>query len=130
MHFDAYFDIPFKLRGRDFDGADCYGLVRLVLLHEFNIELPLWEEDYSDIKDHDRLTELIIARQSEFKEVNEPRAGDIVLLRMGSVFPVHIGVMIDSRHFIHTRKDEDVTCCKISDKKWNRRIEGFYRCVK
>jgi len=130
MNFDKYFDIPFLLRGRCFKGADCYGLVRLILLHEFEIKLPLWEGDYTTVKDHNKLNDCISAHYGDFKEVHEPMGGDVILMRLGGVFPVHIGVMISKNTFIHTREDENVTSCKISDAKWNRRIVGFYKYVK
>ena len=127
MQYDVYFGIPFKPHGRDFDGCDCYGLIRLVLLHEHNIELPIWNVDYTSTRNHDELNNAISARYCNFDEVAGPRAGDVILMRLGSVFPVHIGVMIDEKHFLHIREKENVTCCKISDAKWNRRIAGFYR---
>lgn len=40
--FERYYRIPYKEGGRDWDGCDCWGFVRLVLLEEGKAELPLF----------------------------------------------------------------------------------------
>ena len=42
----CYMAIPYKLHGRDFEGADCYGLVYLYL-KEFGYTLPKYEISYT-----------------------------------------------------------------------------------
>ena len=39
MWLDRYMEIPFKDRGRDFSGADCFGFYLLLLAHEAKIEI-------------------------------------------------------------------------------------------
>ena len=61
-----YIGIPFVSGGRDKTGCDCYGLVRLILQNEYNIELPLLSGDYTNalnIAEH----ELRLATDEEIK---------------------------------------------------------------
>lgn len=39
MWLDRYMAIPFKDRGRDFDGCDCFGLYMLILANEAGVAL-------------------------------------------------------------------------------------------
>jgi len=129
--YSKYIKIPFKPLGRDFNGCDCYGLVRLILLNEFDTELPSWDQDYTNTTDKKVLESCISDRYGYFEKTNDPKAGDIVLMRLCSAFPVHIGLMIDDKKFIHIRQGENVSTGKVNEHKYNRRIAGFYRwCVR
>lgn len=43
-----YIGIPFVSGGRDKNGCDCYGLVRLILADEYGFDLPVLLGDYSN----------------------------------------------------------------------------------
>jgi len=45
MNFSKYIGLPYKNKGRNFNGVDCYGIVYLIYKEEKNINLP----DFSDI---------------------------------------------------------------------------------
>ena len=44
MNFEKYINLPYKHKGRDFSGIDCWGLVYLVYKEEKNILIPNFTE--------------------------------------------------------------------------------------
>ena len=46
-----YVGVPWLDRGRTIRGADCWGLVRLVLAGRFGVEVPSYLGDYDSPKD-------------------------------------------------------------------------------
>lgn len=82
--FERYLDIPYKDGGRDWDGCDCWGLVRLILAEERGIVLP----SFSDVTD---LSSFLEVRRM-FKEVDSPGDWDLVNLRSRGPFFAHVGL--------------------------------------
>lgn len=123
-----YIGIPFKEKGRDLDnGVDCWGLVRVVWQKEYNIDVPSYTTEYDDISRRDMIeTAIWDGIDDEWEEVDDPVEGDgIVLQLMGK--PVHIGVVLDDRKFLHIFKGINSVIADYTGMRWNQRIEGFYR---
>jgi cell wall-associated NlpC family hydrolase len=55
----SYVGIPFRSRGRDRSGCDCYGLLALVLSEVFHLEVPSYAADYLDATDAEEIAALI-----------------------------------------------------------------------
>lgn len=123
-------DIPFVDGGRSFDGADCWGLCMLVSQHSFGVELP--DEPGRALKsgeiDFVIAARTITRRLVEFRPVDSPREGDLVLLKPRQL-PIHIGIVIKERPImiLHTSRGIGPACEKLYGRMWRDRIEGLYR---
>ncbi len=121
-----YLGVPYKNRGRDTTGLDCWGLVICIYKDIFGIDLPdleNYEVDWSyKGKNYimDRYTE-------DWVRVDMPQEMDIILIKNGKGICNHAGVMLGNKDFIQCSKGAGVTLCKITDKIWQNRIEGFFR---
>jgi cell wall-associated NlpC family hydrolase len=94
---DKYIGIPYKLGGRDYAGADCYGLVYLILM-EYGYTLPRYQMSYTI---QERTT--LISENSPVvlgKQVSVPEDFCVVLFYKGE-YPTHMGVYLSGGVF-HT----------------------------
>jgi cell wall-associated NlpC family hydrolase len=125
---DRWIGRPFVPRGRGPEGLDCYGLVREVSREHFATELPPWD-DYADTRDRARLAEVVEEAMGKFERVIAPRAGDLVLFRVGG-FPCHVGIVVAKPWFLHTLEGCDSALERWDVAMWARRVEGFYRWIR
>lgn len=127
-----YMAIPFVEGGRTRDGADCYGLLRLVLAERFNVVIPedpvgAWPRDL------DRAGKIDLARRVErardaWREMRrtEIRPGLCILLRVEGR-PMHVGIVLNERAFLHTDRDAGVNVESYVEGMWSgNRVLGFY----
>lgn len=100
-----YIGIPFLDGGRSFDGADCYGLGRLVMA-SLGIDLPLYDcyEDSSNIHLIGPLIRGAIEfTDSPWREVSweQRQPYDWVIYREGEL-PAHLGIVASRDWGLHT----------------------------
>ncbi len=125
MRFDQYIGLPFVDHGRDRSGVDCWGLVRLVLMEQFDITLG--DYVYRDTFDQQAIPAAFAAGAIDWRRVEHGQAGDVALLRVGGR-PMHCGLVIEEGLMLHVESGlkgafiEDYT-----GPKWRNRIEGIYR---
>ena len=110
--FEKYIGIPYKGFGRDFDGCDCWGLLRLVYLHELKIEIPSY------------LTYLF-----KWNKIltDEEKPFDAISIRVMNK-PLHVGLVVRKGKMLHTTPYLHSSCIEdyLTD-NWRHRIVGFYR---
>ena len=139
----GYVGIPWKLHGRDRDGVDCWGLVRLVLMERAGIELPAYETGYATAgrDEADALDGMFAAGLDEmaalYVEVahrgaatacplGRERELDVLLLRTFGR-RMHIGVVVGGRRMLHIQKGIDACHEAYDGLEWRGRIEAVYR---
>jgi cell wall-associated NlpC family hydrolase len=119
----SYVGIPFKERGRDRSGCDCWGLVRLVLAEQKGIRLPAFDGRYESVRDRD----LVQSIRREFaplcRRIEVPEPMDIVLFDF-SAGALHVGLVVDPQHMLHV--EEGKKTVREAMRKYANR-EGFYR---
>lgn len=100
----------------------CFELVRCIL-HEQGVKIPNYAEKVTESEKAAALRDLIVIHCFE---VEQPREGDVVLLRWGGR-PAHVGMMIDGSDFIHSLEGNGAHIESTNDTRWRNRIDGFWR---
>lgn len=125
MWWNKYVGIPYKLKGRERDGLDCWGLVRLVHKEQFNNDLPSFSEEYQTTE-RDRLQEILATQREGWVNVATPEEGDVVLLRVLGT-ESHVGIYIGDNKVLHSMIDGYSVIERLDSAKWEKRLVGFYR---
>ena len=127
MDIIDYLKIPFKDRGRDDQGVDCYGLAHWFYKQEFGIDLPSYVEYYETDKDREAIAHQINhANLTGWMKSEQPEYGQLIILHIQGR-PLHLGVMLDDKTFIHCMKNKGVSLENRDDITWTNRVGGFLK---
>jgi predicted phage tail protein len=120
-----YIGIPYRERGRGRDGADCWGLVRLVYAEQLGHALPGFEERYTGSQDAAVPEMLARAKEGWARRKSGAQPGDVVLFRvMGRLS--HVGIVVAPGLFLHTREGYASVVERLDSGAWRHRVEGYY----
>lgn len=112
---DRFIGLPFKKRGRDWAGCDCWGLHRLICGEIAGIYVPAFST-VAEAQRHGSWIEVTDGSRQAF---------DAVLMRGD---PCHVGTMIDGRRLIHVEKDSmGAVCVALSDIAIRGRVLSVWR---
>jgi len=137
INFGKYINIPFKPQGRDFNGCDCLGLVRLIYKEELNIILP----EYLDIdyncnlnKNDDTILEDGWEEQMKlaWRPIRPPyKRWDGLLFYASArrVIADHIGLCIGDGKFIHTSMHYKMSMVSKLEGLWESKLYGGARYI-
>lgn len=100
---NRFIGIPFADGEQSFDGANCYGLVRLFYREQLGIEIPelAVHSDHSNVVWATYLKEI----SENWVRVDEPEFGDVVAMAQDIRHPrivQHVGVYIGGGKVLHT----------------------------
>lgn len=135
MRLDAtpWIGLPFRSHGRDREGLDCWGLVRLVYRERLGIELPGYDEAYGDARtDRASIATEILARRDEAWTLVKPgteRPADVLLFELAGQ-PCHVGLVVDpdERTMLHCEASGIGSCIERWDSPlWEQRLIGVWR---
>ena len=136
---DGYIGIPFVLGGRERTGLDCWGLVRLVLREQFQVDVPSGNAtDHAELAPNDRWRELSAELLAERDAASAnwlnvargaERAGDVLLIRMRG-YPLHVAIVIAPSWMLHIEEGIDSVVEDYRSRRWCQRITEIYRHAK
>lgn len=133
-----YVGLSWLPRGRARPSVDCWGLVRLLELERFRIELPLLDEHGWESGDHEltpeaerkrQLIAMIAAEEAKrWIEVapREARAGDVVTFAILGE-PLHVGAVVAPGWMVHIRAGAGSTCQEYDGREWRHRLRHVHR---
>lgn len=107
---------------------DCFGFCAEVY-SRFGIHLPT---DYAapvESVERDTVIRGAMNDADRFLKLDQPEVPCLVAIMIRPPFVTHIGVVIDSNHFIHILEGPGVCIMNLSHLHWQKRIAGFYRYI-
>ena len=136
-----YVGLPFRERGRDRDGCDCYGLVRLIWRERAGLELPDYLDSYEATSEGEAISAAIEGElhTEDWRRVEAgiERLFDAVLIRMFFTDDAgirrgagtHCGMVVAPGVLIHVGKGINASLgfYRRDRLKWERRVAGFFR---
>lgn len=127
MRYLSYLQVPYKHMGRNAQGVDCFGMLRLFYEHELGIVLPDYEQEYEqDWWLSQNLIEELHADWG-FASIEPPyKFGDVILFRNTSSTPGHIGIAVSDERFIHMAHSGAAVNSYIMG-VWARQLYKVYR---
>jgi len=120
-----------KYIGLPYQDYDCFELVKFFYARELNIVIE--SEEYLSSKfmlldealsNKEKFAKFAEEQKSNFQRVDAPQYGDILLFKSWGI-PAHVGIYINSSHFLHTQKRTDACMERFSN--WENRFLGYYR---
>ena len=123
---NQYIGIPYKLNGRNREGLDCWGLVRMVYGEQFNVSLPALNQQYEHPTDADGFGDAYELALPEWREVDEPQEFDVYWCRIAGI-ECHTGIALGNGQMLHAMQGNDSHIVNIRNPAWQRRIQKCYR---
>lgn len=125
---EKYVGLPFLDGGRDPHGVDCWGLVRLVLKEECDIDLPSYGEIAADNLSGIAGTVANACKEEPWINVHpaSKRAFDVVLMRRSRAL-VHLGILISESKLLHIEEKTAAVIVPLDHASVAPRIALFLR---
>ena len=120
--------IPFADRGRDRNGADCWGLARMAM-QRFGHDVPDFNVSCFDTPSIHAIYDGQKATWA-WQRVETPEPGDLAAMNLDALAPEmiqHVGVCIGNGRVLHTMKKRESHLVRIDDPYWSRKIQHWYR---
>jgi cell wall-associated NlpC family hydrolase len=127
---DKFVGVPYVPNGRDYDGADCWGILYLYYRDVLGLLVPTYsaEMDARAFRRKEIAPLMAEERGRIWERVDVPQPGDGVLIRAGG-HESHVGVYLGGGRMLHSEGPHPSTIERVNDMRWRNRISGFYRLI-
>ena len=125
---NQFIGIPYKSKGRSFNGCDCWGIIRLYYNEVINRRLPEYLIGYCDALDATQTAIMFADKKSQYMKVDykDRMNFDIVLFTLQGVVS-HCGLVLDRTKMLHSLAGHNSVIEPYTGVLWRDRIEGIYR---
>ena len=139
----GYVGIPFVGLGRDRDGCDCWGLVRLILAERTGLVLPCWATAYESEANRHGVLGLAEEQKSEgpWRRIEPPaeRAFDVIEMTQPVRIPsgagtfgwgflaIHAGLVVTPGWLIHVEHATAALLVEYRRLPMRNRVVAFWR---
>lgn len=126
--WSQYVGLPHRAHGRDRDGLDCWGLVRLVYAEQMGVDLPGYIDTCPDLGERAELSAFVsdVRGGGMWQEVDEIRPFDVLLFRVGP-HTTHVAVAIGPNQMLHVNGRSHSVIERIDAPMWRKRLDGVCR---
>lgn len=121
-----FIGIPYVPLGRDFAGADCWGICLLAARELFGVELPEYFYTEQDILVHACEHIRHETHGPHWSALDQAEAGDIHIFRIKG-FEVHCGIDIGRGDFLHSLAGRNSCVESLASVMWSHCRTGSYR---
>lgn len=125
---DDFVGLPWRPKGRDRSGIDCYGLARLAWGEVRGFWLPTYTDGYKAAQAPAVASRIKGEMWEWVREVPPAEASpwDFILIRKGQ-WPTHIGLVTTPGKMLHIEAEQTSNVTRYTDPEWRLRVVGFYR---
>jgi cell wall-associated NlpC family hydrolase len=125
---NTYVGLPYADLGRDRDGLDCWGLVRLVYGEQLGIDLPDYSQAYVSAAERSEVQAVIDGGEAsgEWTRVDAYRPFDLMVFRQGRL-RCHVGLCFSQRLMLHIAQGHVSRLETFSAGHWSPRLTGVFR---
>lgn len=125
-----YVGLPWADLGRDHEGVDCWGLIRLAYAEQLGIGLPSYTTAYTSVEEHGELSAHIhgVTRNGIWTAIDTTSAlpFDVLVFRRGRL-DTHVGLVVEPGLMLHVASREQSKIETYSQGRWHHRLSGLYR---
>lgn len=124
----SYVGLPQRDHGRDRDGVDCWGLVKLVYAERLSIDLPSYDECYTSVDEHAEIAAAISSGRAEaaWVRVDDAREFDVAVFRAGR-YESHVGLVAVPGQILHVMGKCASVIEPAASPRLSSRLVGYWR---
>lgn len=112
--------------GLPFEYYNCWQLVCLVYLKQFNKKIETYQTEYKDALDKENIKKIYQRELNVWQKITTPKLGDVIVLNIRNQ-PWHAGTMVAKNTMLHTEKNIESVIERTNGIIWKQKIIGYYR---